>query len=761
MNQPFSDTPETHATAKGAAPADAAPNSEPIGEKSFAALPAGALPEDQKRQMIEHLRNTLASETASQAEAQSSGISSYLMVLRRRWQPFLAVFLLVAGVVAWRMKPGRVTYAATARMLLPTPAAAANRGIDLSSFTGARASPSAGPQVDTIIAIVTSPPLVKRGLSLLPKDLRTRGWVALDDAALAEGTGGKAATPSSVAWWDSRWGALAASGAPVAAVSTVSNDIVDITATSNNRAASVALANTMIDVYSASIQQQSTIANKQNIKFVTQQLAEIGSDLKEAKEKLRAFKEAHQIFDVGQEQAAITQRIAALQQNAQATRTEAEAGATGATVQNDSTANSLQQKAAEARLNYQNILREYVAGSPEARDAAALAAAAQSQVNTRVAALLGAAQNRAREAESALASARGRASQLPALELGIGQLAADVEQLQTTYKVVQDKYTQLRINRGADALSPTPLSPALSASAIAATWSRALMLAILAGLALAALWAALLEQLDDTLHSSDDAEIALHAPALGTMPLLRGKAERRLSHIAHPHLDAPALLESCRLLRTNLMFASASPLRSIVVTSTDAGEGKSLSALNLATAMAMDGKRVVLLDCDLRRPMQHHLLETPLEPGFSNVATGESELSASLRPTVVPHLRLLTAGTLPPNPPELLGSERAREMLRQLSEECDFLVIDSAPILALSDTQVLCSLADGVLLVVAADTTSRRHVRRAQAMLRHAGGRTLGVLFNKAREFNNPNLHNPYYSYGVNGNNKRAFSWKK
>jgi capsular exopolysaccharide synthesis family protein len=233
------------------------------------------------------------------------------------------------------------------------------------------------------------------------------------------------------------------------------------------------------------------------------------------------------------------------------------------------------------------------------------------------------------------------------------------------------------------------------------------------------------------------------------MPLLKGRTERRLGRITGAQATAPLVLESCRIIRSNLAFATAdAPVRSVLITSADPGEGKSLCALNLATVTAFDGRSVVLIDCDLRRPSQHLLNEVALEPGFTNVLNGEASLEEVLRPTAVGNLTVLTAGTLPLNPPELLGSDKTRELIDELKQRFDMVIIDSPPTLLLTDAQVLCSIADGVALVVAADTTPKAHVQRAQAMLRHAGGRLLGAIFNKVKEYNNPDAYGGYYAYG-------------
>jgi capsular exopolysaccharide synthesis family protein len=700
-----------------------------------------ALNEAKRRELVDQLRTTIIAENAYASAQQQPVLANYLAVLRRRWQPMLAIALAVTAVITYKMRPGPPNYTAITRMLLPTQAATASQGIDLGALTG-QSSGGAGMQVATVIGIVTSPPLVRTALGSLPPALRTRGWTQPPRPGVAP------PNLAAISWWDPKWGLPSTGALPVAAVSTVSNDLVDITANANDPDAAVALANAMVKAYAGAVQAQNDVNNVNNVHFVGQQLNNVERDLKSAKAKLRTFKEQNHIFDVSQELTAGTTLITNLQQQAQAAHTEANAGATGASVQSDAVANNLLQKSADARANYETVLREYTPTSPEARAAAANLHDAQAQVNARVAALVGASANRAREADRALAQAKARAARLPGVEYGISLLSANVDSLADTYKTLRERFTQLSINKDANLLSPTSLTPATAAARVGSTWSRALLLALLAGCTMAALWAALLEQLDSSLHTSEEAELLLRLPALGTMPLLKGKTERRLSHIENPHLAAPALLEACRLLRTNLNFAAESQaLRTILVTSADPGEGKSLSALNLATAMAMDGKSVILLDCDLRRPMQQQLQDLPLEPGFTNVVAGEAECEAALHQSRVSNLRVMPAGTLPSNPPELLGGTRTRQVLAQLQTLCDVVVIDSAPIMSLSDTQVLCSLSDGVLLVVAAEATSRRHVQRAQAALRQAGGRLVGVLFNKARAYNNPELNNPYYTY--------------
>ncbi len=703
-------------------------------------------PDAQKRALMEHLMTQLARDTAPVEDrerlAGSFRVTNYTSVLRRRWLPMLLVFLVALPLVAWRMRPGATRYIATARMLLPSGApagveagggssgSAEGKGVDLGALSGFKSSSAS--KVDTQIAIVQSPMMIERALRLLPASLRQSGWGSEEVSS-----------------------ALGAAVGMVTATSTVSPDLIDIAVNAAAPDAAVALANATVRAYGDYIKEFSRRSNDVGLRFVARQRRDAERQLLAAKRDLQRFKERNNVFDLAQALEAGTLRIAALEEKAGDARTEANAGTAGEALQKDDSANSLQRKVAEARLNYEAKRREYLDSAPETRRAAQQLADVQQQANARLSALMGAAQQRARSAEQALAQARARAAALPAIELKLSELLDRVQSQQAAYKALTDRYTALRISSSAQTPAPTALTPATDASTLVPTWARALLLGTLAALTLAALLAALLEQLDTTLHTTEDLEPLLRTPLLGTMPLLRGRTERRLSHLANPSIEAPVLLEACRILRSNLTFASVdAPLRSVLVTSADPGEGKSLSALNLATVMAMDGRRVILLDCDLRRPMQHMLNEVPLEPGFTNILTNEATLEEALRPTALDNLWLLPAGTLPPNPPELLGSEHGRQLLRDLKERCDLVVIDSPPVLSLSDPQVLCSSVDGVVLIAAANSTPRQHLQRAQATLRHAGGRLLGVLFNKVREGSGAHALNNYYTYAPVGNGK-------
>jgi non-specific protein-tyrosine kinase len=193
--------------------------------------------------------------------------------------------------------------------------------------------------------------------------------------------------------------------------------------------------------------------------------------------------------------------------------------------------------------------------------------------------------------------------------------------------------------------------------------------------------------------------------------------------------------EAYRALRTNLSFYNLDkPLRTLVVTSPAGGEGKSTTIANLAVVMAQSGRRTILVDCDLRRPSLHELFGLSLEPGLTNLVLEEMG-EPPLQKTAIDNLRLLSGGTKPPNPADMLGASRMDQIIAQLADRADFVLFDAPPVLAAADAAILGVKVDGVLLVIQAGKTRRDHSERAREMLEKARVRIVGAtLTNAPRE---------------------------
>jgi non-specific protein-tyrosine kinase len=221
--------------------------------------------------------------------------------------------------------------------------------------------------------------------------------------------------------------------------------------------------------------------------------------------------------------------------------------------------------------------------------------------------------------------------------------------------------------------------------------------------------------------------------------------------VANHHSDSLVTLtsprspvsEAYRTLRTNLEFSSLDePLKTIVVTSPGPEEGKSTTLANLAVTLAHAEKRVILVDCDLRRPSQHEIFGSSNEVGLTTMVVHEEAMrDPPLVETGVEGLQLLPSGPLPPNPSELVGSRRMAEIISALSERADIVLFDAPPVIAVTDAAVLASRVDGVLLVIKAGTTKRDHAKRAKALLDKVNAHVVGAVLNNIK------MDTSYYRY--------------
>ncbi len=205
----------------------------------------------------------------------------------------------------------------------------------------------------------------------------------------------------------------------------------------------------------------------------------------------------------------------------------------------------------------------------------------------------------------------------------------------------------------------------------------------------------------------------------------------RLITLSDPRSPAA---EAYRTLRTNLQFSSLdNPPRTLLVTSAGADEGKSSVVCNLAVTIAQAGTQVIVADCDLRRPSVHEFFDVANDKGVTSALLDQSPEELPLQQTAVPNLQLLTAGPLPPNPADLVGSQKMQRIIERLSTSADLVLFDAPPVGLVADATLLASRMDGVVLVISAGKTRRDAADRAKAALEKASARILGVVLNNTR----------------------------
>jgi polysaccharide biosynthesis transport protein len=272
-----------------------------------------------------------------------------------------------------------------------------------------------------------------------------------------------------------------------------------------------------------------------------------------------------------------------------------------------------------------------------------------------------------------------------------------------------------------------------------------LVLALLGGLMLGGGLAFFFEYVDSSLKSPEEIKLYLGLTALGMVPALNPrtwKGQEPLLHMGVP----PNFAEAFRAMRTNVLFSAPDGgSRSLVITSTGPGEGKTTVAANLAVALAQTGQRVVLIDADMRRPRVHEMFGQAQEPGLSNLLVGHAAASTTIRKSGMPGLWLLTAGRIPPNPAELVASARFQEFIQLLSQHFDSIIIDSPPIMAVTDAAIAATSATGVVFVVGAEMTSRHAARAAIEQLGNGRPTFLGAVLNRVELERESYYYSTYY----------------
>lgn len=525
-------------------------------------------------------------------------------------------------------------------------------------------------------------------------------------------------------------------------------DIIEITVVGPDSAWDRRAADGLTRVYGDYSREQAQIRAHGRSQYIAQSLEDQAAALARSQDSLRAFQAAHQASDVTDEQTEVFKRIYefAGDRSRLALEQAVYLALVGRLAQTDTTDDELRRLAAtDAVTHNQSVAGLYATWTDLERarqrlllsrtdrnvDVQALdSSIAVTARNLRTASALYLVSLDARMAslDSGTAALRRETERYPPLVSEQARRAAVVKTRETEYDALLAQQQIARISEGGETGGVRVLDPAtVSPDPIAPKRPRALALALVVGLVLGFGVAVAVERLDDSVRTVDEVRDRFQLPVLGVIPRAGGATVAR---ITQRDPQSP-VAEAFRALRTSISFtrALAEP-KTVLLTSAGPGEGKSTTAVNLAIAFAQQGQRTLILDADLRRATIDRLFDIPPGHGLTEVLVGRARLDEVTHATDIAHLSIVPSGSVPPNPSELLGSSALRAILDEARARYDMVIIDSPPVLAVTDPAVLASMVDGTIVVVRAGTATRDAVRRTIAQLRATHAHVLGAVVN-------------------------------
>jgi tyrosine-protein kinase Etk/Wzc len=556
-------------------------------------------------------------------------------------------------------------------------------------------------------------------------------------------------------------------------------DVIDVAFVAEDPRTAQRVVNSTVQAFQMLNVQWARERSKRKSDFLAEQLAQNDSMLLRAQAELSAFLSKKQLASSESAMQQQQQSLFALQSQRQQMEADRQtfAGLQEQLRGNDdaSRAEALRALATSPAMGenpaignlYQQLLRYQIridsmttgpwrasASNPDLIQLRALARTTQDQLISAVRSHISAIDNRIKALGSLQAQTGASISILPAMAEEEMRLTRRVEALANMGDDLRMDYQRARMAEAVEAgdidvvaLAPLPSTPLLNSAALKVA------LGLILGLALGLVIAYVLEALNTAVRRPEDLEAVLHVPGLAVIPRITDGSRSAQSHFRRllgsgkktnePSVGSPMAgnqtfsigIEAFRNLRTGLIWSDGGEtLRTLVVTSAAPGEGKTMTAANLAVTLAYDGLRVLLVDCDIRRPRVHGLFQLPRAPGLMELLRASSDPEApqprAIRETPIARLSVLTCGALPVNAANLLSGTRMRVLLRELQEQFDIIVLDTPPVLATADACIVASLTDGVLLVVRAGTTDKNAAQRAYQQLSNVGARVVGTVLN-------------------------------
>ncbi len=694
----------------------------------------------------------------------------YWLVLKRRWLPAAGVFGIVVGLAALAVLSKKPVYEAEGQLLIKRDRSSELTGLknDIGEIVaiGEKTNP-----LSTEAKIIGSFPIAQETVKLL--DLRDEKGNPLKPKALLEGLDAKPVTGT---------------------------DILQITYKGNDPNMVAAVVNKIMDVYIAENIRSNQAKAKAAREFISKQLPKVEATVTRADAALRDFKEKNRVVALEAEATEAVEVIAELdKQIAQAraqladvsSQTENFRNQLGLSREEAVAVTSLSQSPGvqEVLTDLQKVQSQLAVERARFLDTSPTVASLQRKeaelnavLQERVDQVLGSRQQtpvknlqigelkqnltadfaRSEVQRAGLASHlsvlnnaraayKNRYDILPQLEQKQRELERKVEAAQTTYGTLLNKLQEAQVAENQTVGNARKISVAQVPEKKAGPSKKKYLAAGgLAGILLGIATAFWLDLTDKSVKTLKEARELFGSTLLGVIPAFGksgkirhsvGDLERIVTRIVAREMPRSPIGQAYQMLQANLKFLSSDKqLKAIVVTSSVPKEGKSEVSANLAVAMAQVGRRVLLVDADMRHPSQHHLWELTNASGLSNILVGEAEFNTAVK-QVMPGLDVLTSGVIPPNPVALLDSKRMASLMETFLKNYDFVIVDTPPLAGIADAPILGKMADGILLVVRPGVVDATSAKSAKEFLERSGQNVLGLVANGVIIKNEPDSY--------------------
>jgi capsular exopolysaccharide synthesis family protein len=588
-------------------------------------------------------------------------------------------------------------------------------------------------------------------------------------------------------------------------------NIIDIKVVSRDPFEAASMANSFAQAYRNYNIQEKNKKTFETKGFIEEQLRLTSEKLKEAEKELQAFKEGYALISMDAQTQNTLDKLNTVETefgkikiNKNEVESQLKLLESGKhepitrlkeaffTTSEDSPLHTHRAKLSELFIKRQTLLFNFTAKHPEVREVDDQIRAIIYEAKKELGSLLLALEAKENDYAERLNQLRAENQQLPEKALQLVRLQREVDLQAALYSQLKEKYQETLIQESSKVEEVTLVKPAVPPAQPSNIPPRMLIVAtgLAMGLIIGLVFAFLAEVFDTSMGRIEDVEELLQVPVLGVIPHLEGNVnEKGLSKHRQPERTRTRDLvthykpgsmgaEAYRALRTNLQFLRLETKGKVfLITSAFVQEGKTVNAINLALIMAQAGNKVLLIDADLRKPLVHKYYGLPIAPGLtdyvlgnyrwnevtnsiSDIMLGEFGIDDILLTPGMDTLNIITAGTKPPNPSEILSSNRFKEFLKEISQEYNFIFLDAPPVMPVADASDIATLADGVILVYMAGKIGRGVLKRVKGTLENVDARLTGVILNKIRSDAGPEYYQ-YHSYYYYGSDPEVKKGKK